>query len=187
MIINEAPLRDILILEPQVFEDARGFFVETYQKTRYRDLGIDVNFVQDNLSFSKKNILRGLHFQYPQGQDKLVQTLHGDVFDVAVDIRRGSPAFGKWYGSRLSSENRRQMFIPAGFAHGYCVLSDTALFHYKCSEYYAPECENGLRWNDPDIGIDWPVDDPVLSDKDSVNLYLAEIEPDRLPLYRDPE
>ena len=183
MRVIEAALKEILILEPRVFEDPRGFFVETYQKSRYRDLGIDLDFVQDNLSFSQKNTLRGLHFQYPRGQAKLVQVLQGEVFDVAVDIRMGSPSFGKWCGSRLSAENKRQMFIPAGFAHGFCVLSQTALFHYKCSEYYAPDCETGLLWNDPDLGIDWPVKKPILSDKDAAYQHLADMDTGRLPDY----
>lgn len=182
--VVEAGLKDILILEPHVFEDPRGFFVETYQQSRYRDLGIDVGFVQDNLSFSKKNTLRGLHFQYPREQAKLVQVLQGEVFDVAVDIRMGSPSFGKWYGSRLSAENKRQMFIPTGFAHGFCVLSETALFHYKCSEYYAPDCENGLLWCDPDLGIKWPLTAPVLSDKDGAYQCLADMAADCLPVYK---
>ena len=181
MEVIEAALKDVLIIEPRISEDPRGFFVETYQKARYRDAGIDVGFVQDNVSFSFKNALRGLHFQHPHGQAKLVQVLQGEVFDVAVDIRQGSPSFGKWCASRLSSDNKRQMFIPGGFAHGFCVLSDTALFHYKCSDYYAPACENGVLWCDPDIGIDWPVTAPILSKKDESYRCLADISPDRLP------
>ena len=185
MRIIETNLKDVLILEPRIFEDPRGFFVETYQKTRYTDAGVDADFVQDNLSFSRNNTLRGLHFQYPHDQAKLVQVLQGEVFDVAVDIRRGSPSFGKWCTSCLSAENKRQMFIPAGFAHGFCVLSDIAVFHYKCSDYYSPECESGVLWCDPDLGIDWPVKEPILSEKDAVYPRLKDIPVDRVPKYKD--
>jgi dTDP-4-dehydrorhamnose 3,5-epimerase len=184
MKVIETSLKDVLILQPSVFEDPRGFFMETYRKNRYRDIGVDVDFVQDNVSFSNIATLRGLHFQYPRGQAKLVQVLQGEVFDVAVDIRVGSPTFGKWCGSRLSAENKRQMFIPEGFAHGFCVMSKTALFHYKCSEYYAPECENGLLWNDPEVRIDWPTTKPMLSDKDAAYRCLAEMTTDLLPRYQ---
>ena len=183
MRIIESALKDVLILEPWVIEDPRGFFVETYQRNRYRDAGITVDFVQDNLSFSLKDTLRGLHFQYPHSQAKLVQVLLGEVYDVALDIRKGSPSFGKWCGSRLSAENKRQMFIPAGFAHGFCVLSDSALFHYKCSDTYAPECESGVLWCDSDLRIDWPVKKPILSEKDAAYPCLADMAPDRLPVY----
>ena len=183
MRVIETNLKGVLILEPRIFKDPRGFFVETYQETRYRDAGVDADFVQDNLSSSRKKTLRGLHFQYPRGQAKLVQVLQGEVFDVVVDIRKGSPSFGKWCTSRLSADNKRQMFIPAGFAHGFCVLSDIALFHYKCSDYYSPECENGVLWSDPDIGIEWPVKEPILSEKDADYQCLADIAPGRLPEY----
>ena len=183
MKVIEASINDVLILEPSVFRDPRGYFVETYRKNRYRDLGIDVDFVQDNLSFSHRNTLRGLHFQFPMGQAKLIQVLQGKVFDVAVDIRMGSPTFGKWCGCHLSAENKRQMFIPEGFAHGFCVISETTLFHYKCSEYYAPEYENGLQWNDPEVRIEWPISKPILSDKDKTYLCLTEMTADLLPRY----
>ena len=183
MKVIEAALKDVLILEPRISEDPRGFFLETYQRARYRDAGIDVDFVQDNLSFSFNNALRGLHFQHPHGQAKLVQVLQGEVFDVAVDIRKGSPSFGKWCASRLSAANKRQMFIPAGFAHGFCVLSETALFHYKCSDYYTPECESGVLWCDPAMGIDWPVESPILSEKDAAYACLSDITHNRLPDY----
>jgi dTDP-4-dehydrorhamnose 3,5-epimerase len=183
MRVIETNLKGVLILEPRIFEDPRGFFMETYQKARYRNAGVDADFVQDNLSFSCKKTLRGLHFQYPRDQAKLVQVLQGEVFDVAVDIRKGSPSFGKWSGSRLTAENKRQMFIPAGFAHGFCVLSDIALFHYKCSDYYSPECESGVLWCDPDLAIDWPVRDPILSQRDADYQCLADIAPGRLPEY----
>ena len=183
MKVIEAALKDVLILKPRISEDPRGFFMETYQKTRYRDAGINADFVQDNMSFSRKNTLRGLHYQHPHGQAKLVQVLQGEVFDVAVDIRKGSPSFGKWCASHLSAQNKRQMFIPDGFAHGFCVLSDTALFNYKCSDFYVPECENGVLWCDPDMGIDWPVTAPILSQKDEAYPCLSDIELNRLPDY----
>ena len=157
--------------------------METYHRTRYREGGIPPGFVQDNLSFSCRGTLRGLHYQLPHGQAKLVQVLQGEVFDVAVDIRKGSPAFGRWTGARLSAQNRRQLFVPEGFAHGFCVLSETALFLYKCSDFYHPECEGGVLWCDPHLGIDWPIEDPVLSEKDREYLTLASISTDRLPAY----
>jgi dTDP-4-dehydrorhamnose 3,5-epimerase len=181
MKIIETELDGVLILEPGVFGDERGYFMETYQQARYNDAGIKVSFVQDNLSFSRKNTLRGLHFQHPQGQAKLATVLSGKVYDVVLDIRRGSATFGKWVGAELSSDNKKQMFVPPGFAHGFCVLSETALFHYKCSAYYAPECEGGVAWNDPDLGIDWKVREPILSEKDAKFLRLRDIPVDKLP------
>ena len=181
MKIIRTPLAGVLKIEPRVFNDSRGYFMETYQRVRFTGAGIEVNFVQDNLSFSRKNTLRGLHYQNPRGQAKLVQVFQGEVFDVAVDIRRGSQSFGQWYGTRLSFENKHQLFIPAGFAHGYCVLSETALFYYKCSDYYAPECEAGVLWSDPDLGIDWPMIQPLLSEKDAEYPRLKDVPPDRLP------
>ena len=181
MKIIDIELPGVKIIEPDVFPDGRGFFLETFQEKRYREFGIDVSFVQDNLSFSTKNTLRGLHYQYPHAQAKLVQVVQGDVLDVIVDIRRGSPTFGRWRGIRLSQENHRQLFVPAGFAHGYCVLSDSAVFTYKCSDYYAPDCEKGVLWSDPDIGIDWPAKDPILSEKDGLYPCLRDIAPDDLP------
>jgi dTDP-4-dehydrorhamnose 3,5-epimerase len=168
-----------------VFSDDRGFFLETYHKAKYRELGIPVEFVQDNLSFSRAGTLRGLHYQHPHDQTKLVQVLVGHVFDVTVDIRSGSPTIGKWLGIHLSDENRRQVFIPEGFAHGFCVLSDTALFSYKCSDLYAPDYEGGVLWSDPDIGIKWPLKEPILSEKDSVYPRLRDIPVDRLPRYKN--
>jgi dTDP-4-dehydrorhamnose 3,5-epimerase len=175
------PLAGVLKIEPRVFNDSRGYFMEAYQRMRFKIAGIEINFVQDNLSFSRKNTLRGLHYQNPHGQAKLVQVFQGEVFDVAVDIRHGSQSFGQWYGTRLSFENKHQLFVPAGFAHGYCVLSDTALFYYKCSDYYAPECEAGVLWSDPDLGIDWPMKQPLLSEKDAEYPRLKDVPPDRLP------
>ena len=181
MKIIETKLPGVLIIEPDVFGDSRGFFMETYHKERYRAIGIEAEFVQDNTSFSRKGTLRGLHFQYPHGQAKLVQVFMGEVFDVAVDIRKGSPKFGQWFGARLSSDNKQQLFIPAGFAHGFCVLSDTALFSYKCTDFYSPTDEKGVLWSDPDIGIEWPLDDPLLSDKDEKYPCVKNLDPEYLP------
>ena len=165
MKVTQTTLPDVLIIEPKVFGDARGFFVELYHGRRYREAGVPVDFVQDNMSLSRRGTLRGLHYQHPNDQAKLVQVLQGEVFDVAVDIRKGSPAFGKWYGAYLSEENKRQLFIPAGFAHGFCVTSDSALLMYKCSDYYNAAADGAVAWNDPDIGIEWPVTEPLLSTK----------------------
>jgi dTDP-4-dehydrorhamnose 3,5-epimerase len=181
MKIHPAPINGLLILEPFVHGDHRGFFMETYQKERYGSVGIDCAFVQDNLSFSVQGTLRGLHYQYPHAQAKLVQLLQGEVFDVAVDIRKGSADFGKWFGIRLSQDNRLQFFIPEGFAHGFCVISPTALFAYKCTDYYSPENEKGILWSDPDIGIDWPAATPLLSDKDKAYPGLKSVPAQRLP------
>ena len=170
----------LLIIEPKVFGDARGFFVETWNRRRYGEAGLDVDFVQDNVSFSRRGILRGLHFQNPKPQGKLLQVLQGEVFDVAVDIRRGSPTFGKWHGLVLSGENKRQFYIPAGFAHGFVVLSETAFFQYKCTEFYSPKDEMAIRWDDPDIGIEWPLKGPLLSERDAKGLLLRDIPPERL-------
>ena len=146
----------LLLLEPEVFGDARGFFFESWNSRAYSEAGLPAAFVQDNVSRSRRGILRGLHAQNPCSQGKLVQVLEGEVFDVAVDIRQGSPTFGQWNGTTLSAENKRQFWIPAGFAHGFLVLSDTALFHYKCTDYYSPGDEFAVLWSDPDIGIEWP-------------------------------
>ncbi|WP_426730576.1 dTDP-4-dehydrorhamnose 3,5-epimerase [Myxococcus faecalis] len=157
---------ELLLLEPKVFGDDRGFFMELFHAKRYADAGIPGPFVQDNYSRSAKGTLRGLHFQEPQGQGKLVQVLAGSVYDVAVDVRRGSPTFGRWVGVELSAENRRQLWIPPGFAHGFCVTSATADFHYKCTTLYAPEVERCIAWDDPDLAIPWPVTEPLMSPKD---------------------
>lgn len=176
-------LDGVLILEPKVHGDHRGFFVESYQTQRYMDAGVDVAFVQDNISFSKRHTLRGLHYQYPHGQAKLVQALQGEIFDVAVDIRHGSPTFGQWTGTVLTSDNRCQFFVPEGYAHGFMVLSESALFMYKCSDYYMPENEGGIIWNDPELGIDWPAGTPILSDRDQGLKRLCDIDPEQLPTY----
>ncbi len=170
----------LLIIEPKVFGDTRGFFLETWNRRRYGEAGLDVDFVQDNVSFSRRGILRGLHFQNPKPQGKLLQVLQGEVFDVAVDIRRSSPTFGKWHGLVLSGENKTQFYIPAGFAHGFVVLSETALFQYKCTELYSPQDEMAIRWDDPDLGIQWPLKEPLLSDRDAKGLRLRDMPSDRL-------
>ncbi|MDX9701974.1 MAG: dTDP-4-dehydrorhamnose 3,5-epimerase [Candidatus Auribacterota bacterium] len=177
----DTELPGVFILEPKVFHDKRGYFMEVYHETRYNEIGILPRFVQDNHSRSQKNILRGLHYQLEHAQDKLISVIRGAIFDVAVDIRRGSPTFGKWIGVELSCSNNRQLFVPKGFAHGFCVLSDNVDVLYKCSDYYSPQDEGGVLWNDPDIGIRWPVDDPVLSPKDLAYSRLKDIPAERLP------
>jgi dTDP-4-dehydrorhamnose 3,5-epimerase len=170
----------LLVIEPKVFGDARGFFMETWNRQRYAAAGLDWDFVQDNVSLSRHGILRGLHFQNPAGQGKLVYVLQGEVYDVAVDLRKSSPTFGRSYGLMLSAENKRQFFVPPGFAHGFAVLSETALFVYKCTSLYAPQNELTLAWNDPELGINWPLEAPVLSEKDARGLRLRDIPRDRL-------
>lgn len=160
-------LPEVLLIEPRVFPDGRGHFFETWVGPRYRDAGIEFDFVQDNFSRSVRGTLRGLHFQEPKAQGKLVTVLSGRVFDVAVDIRRDSPRFGKWVGVELDGDSPRQLWVPPGFAHGFCVLSDRADFFYKCTEFYNPSTERSVLWNDPDLAIEWPIKDPVLSDKDA--------------------
>ena len=182
MNIIETTLPGVLVLEPKIFPDSRGFFLESYNQKRYNESGIINEFVQDNLSYSIKGTLRGLHYQYPHSQAKLIQVFSGEVFDVAVDIRNGSPTFGQWYGTILSSENKNQFFIPKGFAHGFCVLSDHALFSYKCDDFYAPDCEHGIIWSDPFLDIGWPIADPVISDKDAGLPTLKDIPKDKLPV-----
>ena len=167
-------LPEVLILEPKVHGDSRGFFYETFQATRYAEAGIPGAFVQDNLSRSVRGTLRGLHFQEPKAQGKLVQVLRGTVWDVAVDVRRGSPRFGRWIALELSETTPRQLWIPPGFAHGFCVLSDSADFFYKCTEIYSPESERSVAWDDPAIGIAWPVKEPLLSAKDRAAPRLAD-------------
>ena len=181
--IIKTGIEGVLIFEPKVFGDDRGFFMETWSRDRYREAGLDVEFVQDNISSSSRGVLRGLHYQNPQPQGKLVQVLKGEVLDVAADIRVGSPTFGKVATCLLSDENRRQFYVPAGFAHGFCVLSETALFLYKCTAFYNAGAEGGLLWNDPDLGIDWPVADPILSEKDSNAPRLKDIPKEKLPVY----
>ena len=177
MKVHETPLPGVLVIEPRVFEDERGFFLETYQQRRFAEMGIDETFVQDNWSRSTRGALRGLHYQLEHPQAKLVQIVAGSVFDVAVDLRRHSPAFGQWFGITLSADSHGQLLIPIGCAHGFLVTSDTADFQYKCSDIYHPESERTLLWNDPAIGIDWPLgDDPILSEKDRHGVLLAEAD-----------
>ena len=181
MKIMETSLPGVLIIEPKVFPDPRGFFVETYQRERYQSMGLTAEFVQDNLSFSARGVLRGVHCQNPHSQGKLVQVLQGEVWDVAVDIRRNSAYFGQWTAVTLSSETKNQFYVPPGFAHGFCVLSETALFAYKCTDIYYPGAEVGFRWDDPEVGIAWPVREPILSDKDGRLPYLRDIPAGQLP------
>lgn len=181
MEIVSLEIEDVKLVKPRVFPDARGFFMQTYHEKQYRDAGIDVRFVQDNWSRSTQGVLRGLHYQLKHAQDKLVSVIRGEVFDVAVDIRKGSPTFGKWVGAILSEGNHCQMFIPKGFAHGFCVLSDEVDFVYKCSDLYTPGDEYAIRWNDPDIGIQWSFEDVLVSEKDRQAPLLKDVSADRLP------
>lgn len=183
MKVIETSLPGVLIVEPDVFGDSRGFFMETFNEARYGEAGLPARFVQDNLSFSARGVLRGLHFQNPDAQGKLLHVLRGEVFDVAVDIREGSPAFGEWVGVTLSGENHRQLWVPEGFAHGFQVTSDDALLAYKCTAPYNREAEGAILWNDPEIGIEWPIEGPTLSGRDANALPLAELPAGRLMQY----
>ncbi len=176
-------LPEIVLIEPNVFGDARGFFMESFSADRYAAAGIPGPFVQDNVSRSRRGVLRGLHLQNPHAQGKLVSVLEGEVFDVAVDVRVGSPTFGQWVGEYLSAENRRQLYVPVGFAHGFVVTSDEALFAYKCTEYYHPESERTVQWDDPAIGVEWPIATPVVSAKDRAGSPLGRVDPGSLPRY----
>ena len=173
MQVSKTPIDGLLTIEPKIFADPRGMFYEVYSENKYEEYGIPC-FVQDNHSVSKKGVLRGLHYQVNPGQGKLVRVTRGEVFDVAVDIRKQSPTYGKWWGLSLSETNNFQLYIPIGFAHGFCVLSESAEVLYKCSDYYSPENERGILWNDPDLAIDWPVKDPILSEKDAVSPLFSE-------------
>ncbi len=176
MEFHETPLAGVLLIEPDVFRDHRGFFLETYNEDKYGRGGLGARFVQDNHSKSRRGTLRGLHAQLRRPQGKLVRVIEGEIFDVAVDIRRGSPTFGRWFGEVLSAENFRQLYVPPDFAHGFYVLSEIAQVEYKCTDFYDPGGELSVLWNDPGIGIDWRLDaEPVLSDKDAAALPLAEI------------
>jgi dTDP-4-dehydrorhamnose 3,5-epimerase len=185
MRVTPQTIADVLLIEPQVFGDERGYFKETFHAARYAEAGLRVPFVQDNFSRSRKGILRGLHLQHPHGQGKLVSVVEGEVFDVAVDVRVGSPTFGKSVCALLSSSNHRQLYIPPGFAHGFCVTSDEALFFYKCTDLYHPECEIGVAYNDPTLGIEWPVSNPLVSEKDARHPPLAQIDKTKLPHYEE--
>lgn len=183
MNIIKTPFSDVLLIQPKIFEDSRGFFYESFNQNKYRELGINKLFVQDNISRSVRNTLRGMHYQITKPQAKLVSVIKGEVFDVVIDIRKNSPNFGKWAGFILNDQNHHQLYIPEGFAHGFCVLSETADFMYKCTDYYFPEGERGVRFDDPDINIQWPIDlkQAIVSDKDKIYSVLAQIKPQDLP------
>jgi len=183
--VTATRIPDVLLIEPKVFGDHRGFFVETWSARRYAEAGLPATFVQDNLSSSTVGTVRGLHFQHPDDQGKLVMAMTGEIFDVAVDVRVGSPTFGRWAGARLSGENKHQLWVPPGLAHGFCVLSESAVVSYKCTEYYARDSELAVLWNDPDVGIEWPVGrDAILSEKDAAAPRLRDIPKERLPAWR---
>lgn len=184
MNVIETDLPGVVIVEPKKFGDERGYFIETWNQAAYRDAGLDLPFVQDNLSSSSRGVLRGLHYQKPNGQGKLVSCVLGEVFDVAVDIRRGSPTFGSWVGVTLTPDNARRLYVPPDFAHGFQVVSDQALFTYKCTDVYNKAAEGSVCWDDPAIGIAWPIAEPTLSDKDQVAPLLADVPADRLPEFR---
>jgi len=178
MDVEQTEIPEVLLIKPTVYGDERGYFKETFHQQRYADLGIEGNFVQDNVSFSSRGVLRGLHYQWPNPQGKLLYVLQGEIFDVAVDIRADSPTFGRWVGCFLSSDNHHQLWIPEGFAHGFLVTSETALITYKCTDLYHPADEGCVQWDDPAIGIDWPLDKidgaPALSGKDQQGRSLAD-------------
>jgi dTDP-4-dehydrorhamnose 3,5-epimerase len=177
MKITPTRLPEVLLIEPKVFGDARGFFLESWNEREFERAGIKARFVQDNHSHSEKGVLRGLHYQVRQAQGKLIRVIQGEIFDVAADIRRGSPTFGKWQGARLSAQAKNMLWVPVGFAHGFCVLSDFAEVLYKTTDFYAPEHERSIAWNDPEIGIEWPLSGaPLLSPKDAAGLRLRDAE-----------
>ena len=179
----ETRLPGCVVIEPNVFGDARGFFYEGYNAAKFKEAGLDLRFVQSNVSRSARGVLRGLHYQWPNPQGKLVSVLEGEVYDVGVDIRRGSPTFGQWAGVMLSAENKRHFYVPEGFAHGFVVLSDYATFSYQCTNLYDAAADAGIRWNDAALAIDWPVSDPQTSEKDTKAPFLADVAPERLPVY----
>lgn len=181
MKVTSTCLPEVPLIGPNVYPDRRGYFLETWSQARYAAAGIACIFVQDNLSSSVQGTLRGLHLQNPHGQGKLVCVVDGEVYDVAVDVRVGSPRFGRWVGANLSGENQRQLYIPPGFAHGFCVLSKRALLAYKCTAPYHPEAEIGIAWNDPQLAIEWPVHDPIISARDARHPRLADVPEARLP------
>lgn len=175
----ETKIKDLYVIEPTVFGDNRGYFMEIYSKKDFHEAGLTMEFVQDNESKSKKGVLRGMHFQTKHAQGKLVRVTEGEVYDVAVDLRKGSPTFGQWEGVLLTAENKRQFYVPEGFAHGFLVMSDTATFNYKCTNFYAPKYDSGLLWNDEEVGIKWPlegIDEVLLSEKDKVQKKLSELD-----------
>ena len=176
IVVTPTALDGVVVVEPKVFPDKRGFFLESFNARHFAAAGLPAEFVQDNHSRSTRGVLRGLHYQYPAWQGKLVRSLLGEIFDVAVDIRRASPTFGQWFGTVLSADNKKQLYVPPGYAHGFCVLSDVAEMAYKCTALYEPADDAAVRWNDPQIGIDWPISSPVLSAKDNEAPMLKEIE-----------
>ncbi|MEE9412066.1 MAG: dTDP-4-dehydrorhamnose 3,5-epimerase [Methylococcales bacterium] len=181
MKVTKTTLAGVKLIETDCFVDDRGYFKETWNRQRYLEKGFDESFVQDNFSFSKANVLRGLHFQNPQGQGKLVSTVQGEIFDVAVDIRPQSPQYKQWFGVILNDKNHHQLYIPPGFAHGFCVVSETAMVSYKCTVHYLSIAEYCLRWDDPQIGIDWPISNPILSDKDAEGYLLENLPAGAIP------
>ncbi|MGV8074528.1 MAG: dTDP-4-dehydrorhamnose 3,5-epimerase [Syntrophobacteraceae bacterium] len=183
MTCSELP--EVLIIEPLIFQDDRGYFLETYHAARYLDQAGLPSFVQDNVSCSARNVVRGIHYQLGRQQGKLVMVLAGEIYDVVVDVRRGSPTFGRWSGFALSSKDHCQLYIPEGFAHGFCVTGETALVLYKCTDYYAPKEERGIRWNDPSLGISWPVVQPIVSEKDRALPLLSAVDPEDLPVWKN--
>ncbi len=185
MQVLPTPLPGVLIFEPRVFSDERGYFFESYHEQRYSQAGLQRRFVQDNHSRSIQGTLRGLHYQLHHPQGKLVRVTLGEVFDVAVDIRQGSPTFGQWFGTYLSADNQRQMYIPEGFAHGFCVTSEVADFLYKCTDFYVASDDRGIFWNDPELKISWPISQPLLSLKDAARLPLSKMSADDLPRYQE--
>ena len=182
--VTKTPLPGVLLVGPDVFGDDRGFFLETFHQGKYAEIGLDYTFCQDNHSRSCRRTLRGLHYQLNHPQDKLIYVVRGEIFDVAVDIRRGSSTFGQWTGATLSDQNHDQLFIPQGFAHGFCVLSDFADVTYKCTELYTPGDDHSICFSDPDLAIDWPIDDPILSEKDAKNPTLSNVPDEKLPLFK---
>ena len=177
MKVETTPLSGVLLITPAVFGDDRGFFMETYNAAKTADQGVPDVFVQDNHSRSSEGVLRGMHYQYPQWQGKLIRAISGEIFDVAVDIRQDSPTYGQWFGVFLNDENKQQLYVPPGFAHGFCVTSEIADVAYKCTSDYQPQQDVGIRWNDSDIGIDWPIEEPLLSEKDAKAPLLKDTEP----------
>jgi dTDP-4-dehydrorhamnose 3,5-epimerase len=181
--ITETPLSGVRLIEASRFDDDRGWFAELWNAERYRGAGLDTALAQDNVSFSHRGVLRGMHFQWPNGQGKLITVLTGAVFDACIDVRVGSPTFGRWFGTELSGDNYRQLWIPAGFAHGFLVLSDTALVHYNCTVPYDAASDRAVAWNDPDVAIDWPDRPTTVSPKDHAAPRLADMRPESLPAF----
>lgn len=175
MKVEKTPLPGVVIITPNVILDDRGFFMEIYNEAKFSELGLPEQFSQDNHSRSSKGVVRGLHYQYPQWQGKMVRAIQGEIFDVAVDIRKDSPHYGQWTGVNLSAYNHKQLYVPPGYAHGFCVISDSADVAYKCTTVYKPEDDAGIRWNDPDIGVEWPVENPSVSEKDQNAPLLKEV------------